>query len=146
MNESNSPSQALSALRWGRLVWMLCALSAGVLAIGLYPTWRWSGLPGMVAAICAVSVDFLLLIASGAIVCHWAKTSSAAKTAQLFLAAGMARMVLLLAVGQGLIWALALPLIPYWAWAALVYVPMLMAEVVWAGKGLGHAHIAEVQA
>jgi hypothetical protein len=113
----------------------ICAAATAL--AGFYPTWRWGGRPALTAAAVAAGVDFLLVLLSGLLVRRMARRHGAVRTAQVFLAAGIVRMTLLVALGAAAIALFNLPSLVYWAWAVTAYLPMLILEVFWAGRGLG---------
>lgn len=135
MNQTG-PGQA-GKLSWKALTMGLTICAAATALAGAYPTWRWGGESALASAAVAVGIDFLLVLLSGLLVRHMALTRGAVRTAQVFLAAGLARMALLVALGAAAISLFNLTSLAYWAWAVTAYLPMLILEVFWAGRGLG---------
>lgn len=113
----------------------ICAVATAL--AGFYPTWRWGGKSALAAAAVALGVDFSLVLLSGLLVRHIARRSGAVRTAQVFLASGIVRLTLVVALGAAAIALFNLPSLIYWAWAVSAYLPMLILEVFWAGRGLG---------
>lgn len=135
MNQTG-PGQA-GRLSWKALTMGLTLCAAATALAGAYPTLRWGGTPALASGAAALGVDFLLVLLSGLLVRHMALTGGAVRTAQVFLAAGVARMALLVALGAAAIALFNLTPLVYWAWAVTAYLPMLILEVFWAGRGLG---------
>jgi hypothetical protein len=65
---------------------------------------------------------------------------------QVFLIAGLGRVVLLVLIGLTLCWLLNLPVVAYWLWAVSAYLPMLLAEVLWASSGLSRCRTKDAAA
>lgn len=110
---------------------------AGLLAggLGVYPTWKLAGLPGLIAEGAAGSVVLLTMIGSGALIV-WCASGGPARAAYVFIACSLVRMAVCMVLAAAA-WAL-LDLRPkvMFVWLAIFYFVMLLAEGIWLAQAL----------
>jgi len=121
----------LEAFAWiillGLLVWV----------IGLFPTWRLSGMPGLAAQAIAAVIVMVATCSSAMIIIRLAR-SGPKHAAVGMLLSGFVRLILV--VGAILIvrWSIDVPLMTLLIWTGLFYIAMFGGEVIWLTRTLSH--------
>jgi hypothetical protein len=109
-----------------------CALAS---ALGATLTWKYAGTPGLWAQLAAAVLILLVMLASGAWICHRANFGSS-RAATAFLAMGFPRIALGIGLAMLARSFFDLPTKPLFVWVGVYYMALLLVEGVWLSREL----------
>jgi len=131
-----SPGPVAATPRLVHGVLMALAGLVAVSSLGAWPTWRFCGKAGLVAAAWAVAVNVVVFSISLAGVYWVARRKGLLAAGKTFMYTGVPRIALMVAVGFLAAGVAGVGGAVFWLWTGGVYVALVMIEATWLARSL----------